>query len=190
MSKRPSVYLCGPIMGLQFGPANSWRARAEQLLAPEFSVLSPLRGKEGSAAFANGTTQFSDQFIVQRDLADLRAARAVLRLFDGTFSEGSAQETFYASRDLGLPVVTFGSDTPREQLSIWLRAHTVANVTSLEDAVAFIKAMYLLPGEEVEPPYDPTAYLGASAGPRRSGIPVLDPRSSPFSGRLSGLGPK
>jgi hypothetical protein len=137
---RPLVYLCGPIQGLTFDEADTWRQEAEFLLHPEFGVLSPLRGKSYSGRVASG---YTDEEIVVRDLADIRRSALVLRYCPGP-GHGSDMETFYASHTCGLPVVVFGSGVagPREALPIWLRRHTVKNFGTLREAVDYIKSMW------------------------------------------------
>jgi nucleoside 2-deoxyribosyltransferase len=41
-----TVYLAGPITGLDYEGATDWRYAATRLLAPEIKALSPMRGKE------------------------------------------------------------------------------------------------------------------------------------------------
>jgi hypothetical protein len=143
---RPYIYLCGQIHGKTFNQANTWREVAEALLYPDFLVLNPLREKlfEGQDS---GRALYTDAEIVERDLADIRLARAVLRFYDGTPSPGSDMETFYASRR-GIPVVTFGCKKTREELPVWVRAHTTRNFEQLGDATDYLKSFWLLPHEQ------------------------------------------
>ena len=43
---KPIVYLAGPITGLSYNEAVSWRANAKQALAPEIDCADPMRGVE------------------------------------------------------------------------------------------------------------------------------------------------
>lgn len=158
MQKRPRIYLCGAIHGLTYPDATGWRQRAGQLLAPEFDVLDPTFHREYEGV---DYSRYTDAEIKARDIAYIDRARAVLRYYQGTSSEGSAMETFYASHIRGIPVVTFGCSEPREDLSLWLRLHTVRNFFLLEDAVRFLKSSWLFPGEELEPAYSATECLTA-----------------------------
>jgi hypothetical protein len=152
---KPLVYLCGPVHGLNYATANSWRDVAATQLAPEFDILSPLHnhGWDGT-----DRSHFTDAEIVTRGLAYIRRARAVLRYYSGTSSEGSAMETLYASQQ-GVPVVTWGSARQRAELPVWLRYHTVRNFAVLDDAVAYLKSDWLLPSEAVEPLYNAEIHL-------------------------------
>lgn len=161
---KPAVYLCGPINNRQFTAAERWRETAEQLLAPEFTVLTPLRGrgsvKEHAANAAGAYTgtataaEFTPRELVERDLMDIRMSRAVLRFYDGA-SEGSPMEAFYATHVLHIPVVVVNTtSTPNEHLTVWLRHHCVRIVNSVEEAAAYLKHIWLYPGEEIEKPYD------------------------------------
>lgn len=155
---RPSVYLCGPINGRSFTDAEGWRTAAERLLAPEFGVLNPLRGKENKHTAANAATSsyttqaahenFTSREVVDRDLMDIRRCRAVIRYYDAP-SEGSPMEAFYATHVCGIPVVVINAtQRPDAELSLWLHHHAVRIVPTLDEAVAYLKKLWLYPGEE------------------------------------------
>src|SRR5690606_20013125 len=153
--KKPMIYLCGPIHGLSIDGATGWRTLAAAKLAPEFEVLDPTRNREWSGT---DYSHFTDNEIVDRDLMDIRMARAVLRYFPiGGYSEGSPMETFFASFVEGIPVVTFSfvdqaTDyvVERDKLPVWTRRFTVKNFTSLDEAVDYLKDQWLLPHERGE----------------------------------------
>lgn len=172
MSQKPFVYLCGPIDGHTHSSASIWRSAAATRLAPEFEVLNPLRGHEFEGTDWRG--KFTLNEVVTRDLTDIRRARVVLRHFDSISSEGSAMETFFAAHVCGLPVVTFGTTVTREGLPGWLQHHTVRHFALLNEAVAYVKAQYLLPGEEVEPAYDVRLHLDGPEMARRLVTTKLD----------------
>jgi nucleoside 2-deoxyribosyltransferase len=46
MRGKPKVYLAGPITGLTFGNAQSWREYAKDRLSPDIDAFSPLRQKD------------------------------------------------------------------------------------------------------------------------------------------------
>lgn len=148
--KKPMIYLCGPIHGLSTDGATGWRTLSAAKLAPEFEVLDPTRNREWA--------EFTDNEIVDRNLMDIRMARAVLRYFPiGGYSEGSPMETFFASFVEGIPVVTFSFVDPtpdhvveRDKLPVWTRRFTVKNLTSLDEAVDYLKDQWLLPHERGE----------------------------------------
>lgn len=154
---KPFIYLCGKVDGLADWAAEDWRETVRSLLHPEFEVLSPLRGL-GSRAKKHGVygdpkdVGLTDSFIVERDLSDIRRSRAVLRYLSASNipSFGSDMETAYAKM-YGVPLVLTGPgavDTDR--LGPWMRYHSVAAFPFMSDATQFIKASYLLPGEEKE----------------------------------------
>lgn len=66
----PRVYLAGPIKGLQYDDAVTWRERAAEELAPEITAFSPMRGKE----YLNDGTALGD-FYSPRDI--LAAPKAI-----------------------------------------------------------------------------------------------------------------
>lgn len=43
---KPKVYLAGPISGLTYGVAQSWRDYAQDRLSPDIAAFSPLRRKQ------------------------------------------------------------------------------------------------------------------------------------------------
>lgn len=142
---RPLIYLCGPIHGLTMEQAGDWREQATALLKPEFDVLNPMSGK-----VYRGTSysEYTDEEIVTRDLAYIRASRAVLRYFPQS-SEGSAMETFFAGHLCGTPVVLFGEEAakPRNQIPLWARHFSVRNFAYLEQAVTYLKEHWLFPSD-------------------------------------------
>lgn len=156
MDNTPRIYLAGPIHGLTQDQANNWRAQATALLAPEFGVLDPMSGKS-----FEGTdySHYTDDEIVVRDLLFIARARAVLR-FVPYPSEGSAMETFFASHNHGIPVVTWGpGQGDRQKLSLWLRKFSVNNFETLEEAVAYLKGFWRYPGDALAGPVRDTETL-------------------------------
>jgi nucleoside 2-deoxyribosyltransferase len=110
----PTVYLCGPIGGLTFREANTWRQIAKYNLEPQMKVLNPLRDMEGTGlkcygdplnGDGEGIAPFDDRFL--RDYADVMGCDAVLANFHGARrkSIGSAVELGWAFQR-GIHVVT------------------------------------------------------------------------------------
>lgn len=149
-NSRPLIYLAGPIHGQTSAESRAWRVTATRLLAPEFGVLSPMRGKEWAGV---DYSKYTDHEIIGRDLQDIARAHAVLRYIPDGPTEGSAMETFFAAHNHGIPVVTFGpGQSNRSKLSLWLRHHTVRNFETLHEAVEYLKTMWLPPDDGIPAP--------------------------------------
>ena len=148
---RPLVYLCGSIGGRSLQEALAWREQATDLLAPEFSVLNPLRDHPALAQMENPLRvvearetafHFTDAEIVERDLLDIRRCFLVLRHYLGP-SEGSPMECAYA-KTFGIPVIVSGIPDP-SAVSPWLRYHSVKILPSVDEAVSYIKGYWSPP---------------------------------------------
>lgn len=142
------IYLAGPISGLSWSEASSWRVRASYLLAP-LRVLDPLRGKEFlfeekvlKHSYEDLHPLVSAENIVQRDLEDVRNCQAVLVNFLGArqVSIGTCVEIGYA-KALGKEVVTvLDQSNPHNHPFI---TQTSRVFESLEDACSYLKASLL-----------------------------------------------
>jgi len=144
MDNTPRIYLGGPIHGLTQDQANGWRQQAAHLLAPEFGVLDPMENK---VIIGTDYSHYTDEELVVKDLLSIQRARAVLRYTPGP-THGSDMETFFASHNHGIPVVTWGpGQGDRSKLSLWLRRFTVKNFETLEEAVAYLKGYWTYPGD-------------------------------------------
>lgn len=158
---KPLIYLCGPIQDCTKDQASGWRDRAAALLAPEFGVLDPLRGKydptgkvfrekyaSGTYVAARTAELYSDREIVMRDIEDIRRSRAILRYYEKP-SEGSAHESAYANQhNVPLVLVTALAVT---DLSPWTRWHAIKILPTVEAAVEYLKRSWLYPGDQFEP---------------------------------------
>lgn len=125
------VYLCGPINGRTDEDCKDWRESFKQLWNGE--TLDPMRrdyrGREHDCV----------PEIVAGDLLDISECGAIVRYFDKP-SEGSAMETFYAKRELGLYIVVI--DVSGKPLSPWLLHHSDAVVKSVEEAVKTLSTRF------------------------------------------------
>ena len=121
------VYLSGQIQGLAREDAAAWRNRVKALLHPHQPVINPLdRGFDG----VDFTT------IVESDIADIGACRAVLVKFDRP-SVGTSMEIRYAYAERHIPVYVV--DTSGAPRSPWLTYHTTRFFNTLEEACAFLQ---------------------------------------------------
>jgi nucleoside 2-deoxyribosyltransferase len=110
------VYLCGPIMGLSYASATTWRRAAAHALALYgVHALDPMRGKEELRAIDGAITarttpqhgKYTSRAIVERDANDIRRASVVLARLDTPHTQpsiGSVAELAWAYM-LRIPVV-------------------------------------------------------------------------------------
>jgi len=123
------VYLSGPIMYVSPEESYEWRKVAEEKLEG-FKVLNPLRRN-----FRDGEL-LSVNEIVEFDLADIRETDIVLVNYSKP-SIGTAMEVFYANQ-LGKFIVAF-TQLPRNDLNAWMVRHCTRIVSSLDEAINYIK---------------------------------------------------
>jgi nucleoside 2-deoxyribosyltransferase len=84
MSRRPKIYLAGPIAGLTFDDAQDWREDVRAMLAPEIDAYSPLRQKHflrkhgviEQTAYTNPMA--TDRGIMTRDHWDCQTSDLIL----------------------------------------------------------------------------------------------------------------
>lgn len=182
-----TVYLAGPITGLTYEGCTSWRDYArEQLeyemtgradinramppensLVPEYrrtgiKTLNPMRMKEhldDGREIPAVSPDYDDQFVVERDLYDIRQSNVVLENLLGAerVSVGSMQEMGYGKalskyivvliepdgviespQDEG-PLQSSGRYNPHHHLFVYHNASVVLH--NLDDAIEVIKAL-------------------------------------------------
>ena len=78
-ARKPTVYLAGPIVGLTYEEAATWRLRATKYLSPGVTTLDPMRGKLAWYDEATKTYPlYPRNKIVADDLDDIRRSDAIL----------------------------------------------------------------------------------------------------------------
>jgi nucleoside 2-deoxyribosyltransferase len=146
-----SVYLAGPISFLSYEESTAWRRDARvRLLSLGISSLDPLRGKTflahkeaGEIEKAAALTGLTPNQIVTRDMNDIRKCNLVLaNLSDvrknGTVMMGTPMEIFFASHDLGKPVIAVAND----YTGPWLERFCIRIVPTLEQAYTIIQQYF------------------------------------------------
>lgn len=111
--KCPTVYLCGPMGGLTFHEANTWRLHADDTLGDHFiEAINPLRHLDMGADEVFLTASYeaamkTDRSITTRDRMDVKRSDLLLAnlLAANKTSVGSAIEFGWADL-LDIPVVT------------------------------------------------------------------------------------
>lgn len=84
-AKRHTVYLAGPISGLDYNGATVWRDQARGMLEPDIHVLSPMRAKEYLQQVA-GDVGFSSTCEEYQHFSPLSGPRGIMTRdrFDAT----------------------------------------------------------------------------------------------------------
>ena len=151
--KKPSLYLSGPISGLNWEESTGWRDYVKDNL-PEFDCFSPLRGKsylkklhviEGAPYYLGGlaAAMSSEQGIMVRDSWDtLRCDGTFVNLL-GTkrISIGTVMEIAWAWRD-GKPIIlVMEKDNPHYHPMI--TAATPFIVDTLDAGIELTRIMFL-----------------------------------------------
>jgi nucleoside 2-deoxyribosyltransferase len=150
-----SVYLCGPIAGLNYEEArNGWRKEFRTMIDKRIDLLSPMR-QEGHlaeiagpiGAFAPDNVAIATQrAIVAKDKLDIRRADLVVANFinAGRVSIGSVAEIGFASA-LDKPIILIMEPESNIHDHVFIREMADIRVSSVEEAAAIVDAL-LLPG--------------------------------------------
>lgn len=143
------VYLAGPITGLSYSEANSWREEFAKLLPEDITARSPLRGKAFLGLQDKKKTKstiVSDKGITMRDKYDCCNSDAVVFNFLGasTISIGTCIEVGWASA-CNKPMVLI-MEKPTKEIEnvhehIIIREVCGYHVTTVEEAADLISIM-------------------------------------------------
>jgi nucleoside 2-deoxyribosyltransferase len=101
---KPKVYLAGPIKGLSYGGATTWRDEVRSILEPEIEVFSPMRAKSylsGKSSVSASYDQYplsTPRAITTRDRFDTTRCDLVLvnLMYAETVSIGTVMEVAWA----------------------------------------------------------------------------------------------
>jgi nucleoside 2-deoxyribosyltransferase len=129
------LYLAGPIGKQTIEESGVWRKQVEESFEDLYSIniRSPLRGKK-----EENRKSYTDAEIVLRDKLDIKDLVLVFWP-ERTVSNGTAMEILYAYENK-VPVIFVGS-WARED--VWVRHHVVRIFDELDEAVDYIKEMWL-----------------------------------------------
>jgi len=129
-----TIFLSGPIRGLERTDSLSWRNDAEAKLCKDFTVLNPLRNREekGSFPFPKG--------IVIRDKSDILKSDIILvnDEFPTATMIGTAMEVIYAHQ-LDKVIILFGEGHDGD---LWLEYHSHMRFKTMDEAIEFIIKMF------------------------------------------------
>lgn len=133
MNKR-TVFLAGPMRGLERAVSLAWRQDAARQLAQKFHTLHAMRAREHKETFSDYRAA------VIRDLNDIERSDLVLvnDSFPNVSMIGTAMEVFFAHQR-NKPVIIFGSAHEKDY---WLNYHSHMRVSGLKEACAVLKKFF------------------------------------------------
>jgi nucleoside 2-deoxyribosyltransferase len=133
MNKR-TVFLAGPMRGLERAVSLSWRQNAARQLASKFRTLHAMRAREHKETFSDYRAA------VIRDLNDIECSDIVLvnDSFPNVSMIGTAMEVFFAHQH-NKPVIIFGSAHEKDY---WLNYHSHMRVADLKEACTVLKKFF------------------------------------------------
>ncbi len=79
LMKKKTVFLCGPMRGVNRKLSLEWRKKATKILSPKFSVVHAMRGRELKEVFSDYRAA------VVRDISDIK--NSDLLLVNDTFKD-------------------------------------------------------------------------------------------------------
>ena len=129
-----TIYLAGPIMNVPKEESYGWRTVATKNLTDYFNILNPLRRN------VNDYTFQSEREIVRLDKDDILHCDIVL-VNSNRMSIGTTMEIMYAYMNDKL-IVNINENTITS-LSPWLVYHSTIILTTLTDAITYIKNQFL-----------------------------------------------
>jgi nucleoside 2-deoxyribosyltransferase len=145
------VYLAGPIAGCTYEGATDWRKRASELLAPEISGFSPMRGKEylknAGTIGDKGYDQFpmsTSKAVLCRDHHDCTTSDVVIVYLKGAkkVSIGTVMEVAWAHH-ARVPIVLVMEKEGNVHEHLLLSEACNFRVETLEEACKVVKAILL-----------------------------------------------
>jgi len=148
MNMKPTIYLAGPISGLEYDSACDWRVEAIEKLAPDIVGLSPMRGKMylkemGKLGDTYEDTVLSCQRgIMTRDFFDCTRADALIVNFLGAerVSIGTVMEVAWAFQKK-TPVIAIMEKEGNLHDHGMVREAIGFRVTTLDEAINVAKAL-------------------------------------------------
>lgn len=133
-SQRPTVYLAGPITGLEFDNAQDWRYRvAQELAGAGIDAFSPLRAKE----YLRSEGPLEDQYL---DLHPLSSGRGIMTRdrYDCTQRDMVLVNLLGATRvSIGTVMEIAWADLARKPIVCVMEADNIHRHAMLNEAVGF-----------------------------------------------------
>ncbi len=132
--KKKTIFLCGPMRGVDRKLSLGWRKDASKILSPKFIVVHAMRGRELKEAFSDYRAA------VARDLSDIKNADILLvnDTFENAGMIGTSMEVFFA-HSLHKPVIIFGNAHGKDY---WLNYHSHSRFKDLDEACGVLKSLF------------------------------------------------
>lgn len=133
-SMKKTIFLSGPIKGLQRCDSLGWRTEAERRLSDTFSIVHALRGREQIE------TMPSSKGAVIRDIYDIKHSDVVLvnDTFENASMIGTSME-IYIAYEAKIPVIVFGN---AHKGNYWMDYHSHIRVDTLEEACTVLLNLF------------------------------------------------
>lgn len=130
-----NIYLAGRIDGISKNEAAEWRAEAMLKLSKKglIGICPVVHGKElGESDEVQSLTHYQDIFKIDLDLI-YRSEAVIVNLDKNSF--GTAQELFYATVCLNIPVIAFNNIATN---SAFMHSTVYESVPTIDDAIEVI----------------------------------------------------
>lgn len=133
-NNKKTIFLSGPIRGIDRKDALSWRLKAIKLLSGTFNVVHALRDREIKENFPDYRAA------IIRDKNDILGSDLILvnDSFKNASMIGTSMEVMYAFLK-DKPIIVFGNAHDKDY---WLNYHIHTRVNSLDEACNLIKKMF------------------------------------------------
>ena len=129
-----TVFLSGPMNGIDREDAQNWRRKVSDLLKNHFKTVTPYRGSEKVETFPN------PKGAVIRDKSDI--LNSDLILVNDTYKDasmiGTSMEVLFAYEH-NKPIIVFGLAHNKDY---WLDYHSTIRVETLEKACEICKDLF------------------------------------------------
>lgn len=132
--KKKTIFLCGPIRGVDRKISLGWRIKASEILSSKFIVIHAMRGREIKEIFSDYHAA------VARDLSDIKNADILLvnDTIENVSMIGTSMEIFFAY-SLHKPVIVFGNAHEKDY---WLNYHSHTRLKDLDQSCKFLKTLF------------------------------------------------
>lgn len=131
---KKTIFLSGPIRGIDRRDALMWRLKAIKLLSDKFNVIHALRNRETKENFPDYRAA------IIRDKNDILVSDLILvnDNFKNASMIGTSMEVMYAFLN-DKPIIVFGNAHDKDY---WLNYHIHTRVNNLDEACKLIKEMF------------------------------------------------
>ncbi len=132
--KKKTIFLCGPMRGVDRKLSLGWRKEASRILSSKFRVVHAMRGREVKETFSDYRAA------VARDLSDVKEADIILvnDTLENASMIGTSMEIFFA-HSLHKPVIIFGN---AHENDYWLNYHSHSRFKDMKEACMVLSSLF------------------------------------------------